>query len=190
MSAPKTSPRTTGSPSRPTDPASGGSNGHKRLIDVMRELDTDPALTDDAIADALTRHLRDMGDVGWLYVRIAIRGWVDNNRRLRTRHSELQHQRTFAPGDGTVPAVSTVRRLSLDQLRDFVGKSFKIPGVDAPKLGENVTVDDWDARAAALEGHLADVFSKIELYRSIANTLRSLKADTIAEALERKRAAA
>jgi hypothetical protein len=162
----------------------------RTLYDLIRECDPSPDASDDAVTDSLLANLKEMGDEGWRLARVAIRHEVGMKRRHSVRKVErgLRPIPTYTPSDGTPTATSAVRKLTLDQLREFCGLPIKIPG-NGVKAGEDVTVGEWRIRMVALKQHADDTFATVNLYRDVIGTLNALKVDTIAEALipERKR---
>jgi hypothetical protein len=127
--------------------------------------------------------LQEMGETAWPLVIPAIREYVRHIRGGERHKAESRVQRKFTPGDGTSPAVDHVRKLSLDQLRELCDQSILLPTNRERKAAQNVTLVEWSEYVAKLQSVADDLAGKIHLYKSVMHTLRSLKANTIAEAL-------
>lgn len=160
------------------------------LIQIMDSVDD--TLSDDDAAWVIISVLQNMGADGWNLLHDPISHRIMDHRRSLGRRKErlIKHgAREFTPGDGTQPATNHMRKLSLDQLRDWVGhKMVPAYGSERKDAGD-FTISDWETRIFMLRDHIRATQETIDLYEPVVYTLKLLKVDTINEALipDRKR---
>jgi len=88
---------------------------------LIRACDDPPnMLTEDELTDRVVDRLRGMGDAAWPLIRTEVRHRTATGRTRASRRGKGRAvERTFTPGDGTVPWANPVRELALRQLREF-----------------------------------------------------------------------
>lgn len=193
-------------PTTITAPSGGSSNGAQptsRATTTSEEPSAAPTLielidaVDETLADSdaalvVIAALQHMGNAGWDLAYSPIAHYIMDRRRFVSRRGEKtirRGAREFTPGDGTQPATNHMRKLSLDQLRDWVGhKMVPAYGSERKDAGD-FTISEWETRIFMLRDHIRATQETIDLYEPVVYTLKLLKVDTINEALtpERKR---
>jgi hypothetical protein len=150
------------------------------LADLVEHI---PAGLDDYDATAwVVDQLRSVPD-GFALIFPAIRHYLVVHRRRRVRDLEHDVIRQYTPGDGTVPSISHVRELTLQQLREVRDAEVFVPGRGKVRSGA-VTLREWRTREESYAAKEKGLAASRAYMRAVMRTLRAHKCDSIDEVLE------